>query len=181
MYSFRFAIFEKRFMYFVLFLVLVSCGNRDADKNKEINPALFKEQLVKVNKYELEKETDEINQYIKRNGWEMKSTGTGLRYLLLKKGDGSKPRSGDFVKVNYKISLLDGTLCYSSDKNGAQEFKVEQDNVESGVHEAVLLMREGEKAKFILPSHMAHGLHGDENKIPPLSAIIVDMELLEIK
>lgn len=181
MHSFQFVIFEKLFMYFVLCLVIASCGSGDAEKKKEINPSLFKEQLVKVNKYELEKETDEINQYIKRNGWEMKSTGTGLRYLQLKKGEGSKPLSGDFVKVNYKISLLDGTLCYSSDKNGAQEFKVEQDNVESGVHEAILLMQVGEKAKFILPSYMAHGLHGDENKIPPLSAIIVDIELLEIK
>jgi len=162
-------------------VLLFSCGNGGVKPKKEIDPTQFKEQLVTVNKYELEKETDEINQYIKRNGWDMKSTGTGLRYLQFKKGAGEKVNSGNVVKVNYKITLLDGTLCYSSDKAGAQEFKVEQDNVESGVHEAVLLMQVGEKAKFILPSHMAHGLRGDEDKIPPLSAIVVDLELLEIK
>jgi len=160
--------------------ILFSCGNDEENPKQKIDPRQFKEQLMKVNKYELQKETDEINQYIIRNGWDMKSTATGLRYLQLKKGDVVKVNSGDVVKVNYKITLLDGTLCYSSDHEGLQEFKVEQDNVESGVHEAVLLMRVGEKSKFILPSHMAHGLRGDEDKIPPLSAIVVDLEVLEI-
>jgi FKBP-type peptidyl-prolyl cis-trans isomerase len=53
--------------------------------------------------------------------------------------------------------------------------------VESGMHEAVLLMHVGGKAKFILPSYMANGLQGDNDKIPPMSAILVDLELLEVK
>jgi len=161
--------------------LLFSCGNGDVKPKKEIDPNQFKEQLVKVNKYEAEKERDEINQYIARHQWAMEKTGTGLRYLFLNKGTGDSARSGDFVKVNYKISLLDGTECYSSDKDGAYEFKVEGDAIESGLHEAIQLMRVGDKAKFILPSYMAHGLHGDDAEIPPLSTIVVDMELLEIK
>ena len=148
---------------------------------KIVDPTQFKEQLVKVNKYEAEKESDEINQYIVRHNWVMEKTGTGLHYLFLKKGSGDSAHSGDFVKVNYKISLLDGTECYSSDKDGAYEFKVEGDAIESGLHEAVQLMCFGDKAKFILPSYMAHGLHGDDAKIPPLSTIVVDLELLEVK
>ncbi|MEK6616478.1 MAG: FKBP-type peptidyl-prolyl cis-trans isomerase [Bacteroidota bacterium] len=150
-------------------------------KKKEIDPSQFKEQLIKVNKYEVEKQSDEINQYIAHHNWKMEKTGTGLRYMFLENGNGTQPQTGDFVKVNYKISLLDGTECYSSDKNGGREFKVEGEDIESGLHEAVLLMHTGSKAKFILPSYMAHGLHGDDEKIPPLSAIVVDLELLEIK
>jgi FKBP-type peptidyl-prolyl cis-trans isomerase len=85
------------------------------------------------------------------------------------------------VSVNYTISLLDGTVCYSSVKDGSKDFKVEGDNIESGLHEAVLLMHTGDKAKFILPSYMANGLQGDNDKIPPMSAILVDLELLEVK
>ena len=162
------------------FLAL-SCENDEAEKKKKIDLLQFKEQLVKVNKYEAEKESDEINQYILRHQWAMKKTGTGLRYLFLKHGTGDSARSGNFVKVNYKISLLDGIECYSSDKDGAYEFKVEGDDIESGLHEAIQLMRGGDKAKFILPAYMAHGLHGDDANIPPLSAIVVDLELLEIK
>ncbi|HEY4798475.1 MAG TPA: FKBP-type peptidyl-prolyl cis-trans isomerase [Bacteroidia bacterium] len=163
-----------------LFILLFSCGT-DVKPKPKTNPDNFKNAFEKTNKYEVEKETDEINQYISHHNWKMENTGTGLRYFFLKKNEGAQPVSGQIVKVNYKISLLDGTECYSSDKEGAYEFKVEGDNIESGLHEAVQLMHLGDKAKFILPSYMAHGLHGDDEKIPPLSSIIVDLELLEIK
>ena len=111
----------------------------------------------------------------------MLKTGTGLHYIIVEKGKGGQVKSGDFVKVNYKISLLDGTECYSSEKDGAKEFKAEGDDVESGLHEAVLLLHIGDKAKFILPSYRANGLQGDNDKIPPLSSIIVDLEVLDSK
>ena len=161
-------------------IVIASCSSTPAPI-KKADPSQFKQSLEKVNKYEVEKESDEINQYIIHHDWQMQKTGTGLRYLFLSKGKGKQPQSGDFVKVNYKISLLDGTECYSSDKDGAKEFKVEGEDIESGLHEAVLLMHIGDKAKFILPSYMAHGMHGDDEKIPPLSSIVVDLELLEVR
>ena len=164
----------------LLFFLFLSCGNEVTPK-KQNDPSQFKQALEKVNKYEVEKESDEINQYIAHHNWQMEKTGTGLRYLFLAKGKGAQPRSGDFVKVNYKVSLLDGTECYSSDKDGPKEFKVEGEDIESGLHEAVLLMHVGDKAKFLLPSYMAHGMHGDDAKIPALSAIVVDLELLEVK
>lgn len=164
-----------------LYLILFSCGgNTNHPGKKDVDPKQFKLALEKVNKYEVQKESDEINQYIARHGWAMARTGTGLRYLKVKKGNGSMPGSGDFVTVNYRISLLDGTECYSSAKEGPKEFKVEGDNVESGLHEAVLLMNTGDEAKFILPSYMANGLRGDNGRIPPLSALVVDIELLSV-
>jgi FKBP-type peptidyl-prolyl cis-trans isomerase len=42
-------------------------------------------------------------------------------------------------------------------------------------------MRKGEKAKFILPSHLAHGLVGDLQKIPPLSILVLDVELIDLQ
>lgn len=162
-----------------LYIGFVSCGN-EAKPKQEIDPLQFKQALEKVNKYEVEKQSDEINRYIQHRKWNMKTTGTGLRYMFVKEGNGIQVKSGDFVKVNYKISLLDGTVCYSSDQEGSYEFKVEGDAIESGLHEAIQLMHRGDKAKFILPPHLAHGLHGDDAKIPPLSAIVVDLELLEV-
>ena len=163
-----------------LFLFIISCGS-DVKPKPKLDPKQFKQVLEKVNKYEIEKEADEINQYILHRNWKMEKTGTGLWYMISTKGIGVQPKSGDVVLVNYKISLLDGTECYSSGKDGVKDFKVEGDNVETGLHEAVLLMHVGDKAKFILPSYMANGLRGDEDRIPPLSSIIVDIELLEVR
>lgn len=170
-------------VFFCVFsIVFFSCGDAgDSQKKEQVDPKQYKQILEKVNKYEVAKETDEINQYIARHNWTMEKTGTGLRYLIVEKGNGIQPKSGDIVFVNYKIFLLDGTLCYSSEKDGVKDFKVEGDNVESGLHEAVLLMHVGGKAKFILPSYIANGLQGDNDKIPPMSAILVDLELLEVK
>ena len=178
-------VFKKNYRYVacVLCLVFFSCGNSvvETQKKEQVDPKQYKQVLEKVNKYEVAKESDEINQYIARHNWVMEKTGTGLRYLIVEKGKGVQPKSGDIVLVNYKIYLLDGTLCYSSEKDGNKDFKVEGDNVESGLHEAVLLMHVGGKAKFILPSYMANGLQGDNDKIPPMSAILVDLELLAVK
>jgi FKBP-type peptidyl-prolyl cis-trans isomerase len=77
--------------------------------------------------------------------------------------------------------LLDGTLCYSSDSLGEKTFLVEQDNVESGLHEGIQKLREGDKALFILPSHIAHGLLGDDSKIPSHSSVIYEIELLSVR
>ena len=52
----------------------------------------------------------------------MTTTGTGLRYMITHKGKGEAAVVEKYAKVNYKISLLDGTLCYSSDSTGAKGF-----------------------------------------------------------
>ena len=184
----RTVLFPFRYLYspllilFLFFLISVisSCGNNEHTKPIP-DPRHFKQQLEKVNKYEVEKESDEISQYILRRNWKMQQTGTGLRYMIIVHGDGDSARAGDIVSVNYKISLMDGTTCYSSEKDGVYSFRVEGEAIESGLHEAIQLMRKGDQAKFILPSHLAHGLHGDDASIPPLSSIIVDLELLDIK
>src|SRR3972149_3225506 len=78
-------------------LFIFSCGNGDVKSKKKIDPSQFKEQLLKVNKYEVEKQSDEIDQYIVRHNWKMKKTGTGLRYMFLANGNGIQPQSRDFV------------------------------------------------------------------------------------
>ena len=171
------------FFFFLFSFFFFSCGNDDPHMKKQTDPDKFKNQLVKVNKYEVEKESDEIDQYIARHSWPMEKTATGLRYMILSKGSGNQAKPGDYVKVNYKIALLEtGRVCYSSEKDrSAYEFKVEGDAIESGLHEAIQLMHAGDKAVFIVPSYLAHGLHGDDAEIPPLASLVVDIELLEIK
>lgn len=165
---------------FILALVLFcsSCGNRNA---KTVTPETLKEPLISANKKYVVQEADEIEQYIKRHNLDMKKTGTGLRYMIYANGTGAPAQNGKEAKVNYNISLLDGTQCYSSKEKGPKTFLIGQDNVESGLHEGILYMKEGDKAIFILPSHLAHGLLGDENKIPPRSSVVYDIELLKVR
>ena len=96
-------------------------------------------------------------------------------------GEGDKAREGQVATLKYKVSLMDGEEVYSSENDGPRSFMIGQDNVESGLHEAVTYLKLGDKAQIILPSHLAHGLTGDNNKIPPRSTVIYDLELIGLK
>jgi len=53
--------------------------------------------------------------------------------------------------------------------------------VESGLEEGILLLRVGDKATFIMPPHLAHGLQGDGDRIPARSIIMYDVLLLKVE
>lgn len=172
----------------LLFLLIISglfqsCGDAHKKTAKQTNiySKDFQDKLVEANKMYVKQESDEIDQYVAHHGWQMTTTGTGLRYMITKKGDGAAAKIDQRAKVNYKISLLDGTVCYSSDSTGAKEFLIGKDNVESGLHEGIQYMHVGDKAIIILPSHLAHGLIGDESKIPPHASVLYELELLSLK
>jgi len=87
----------------------------------------------------------------------------------------------DVVKINYKVSLLDGTIVYSSDSTGAMQFKLGKSDVAGGLQEGVKLLHEGDKAIFILPAHLAYGLTGDGDRIKHYATLVIDVELLKIE
>ena len=160
-------------------MLIVSCGESNTH-TKNVNLDSLKEPLVNANKIYVKKEADEIDQYIKFKNLDMQKSGTGLRYMIYNKGAGIQAKMGMYAKISYKISLLNGTICYSSDKSGPKQFMIGQDNIESGLHEGITYMHVGDKALLILPSHLAHGLLGDEDKIPPRSSVVYDIELISV-
>jgi pentatricopeptide repeat protein len=108
-----------------------------------------------------------------------KETKTGLKYIILKKGEGKKPFSGDLVKVHYKGELLDGTVFDSSYKRDQPiEFKVGEGQVIPGWDEGIMLLDKGDKARFIIPSHLAYGENGAGGVIPPNATLIFEVELV---
>lgn len=163
---------------FFLFL-LAACSNTPEmeNKNKATN---LKEPLIKLSKEISETESEQIDKYIKRRNWNMQETGTGLRYMIYKEGNGVRAKAGNIAQINFEISLLNGTTVYSSN-NKPEAFTIGHDNVESGLHEALTYLRVGDKAKVIIPIHLAFGLAGDMNKIPPRSTLVYDLELVSLK
>jgi FKBP-type peptidyl-prolyl cis-trans isomerase len=159
---------------FILFFLLQSCQQK---AEKELS--WTKEQSISLNAQWSEDEEFHIKQYLKRRpNWNMEETGTGLRYMIFERGVGDSAIRNQYARVNYKISLLTEEVLYSSDENGSTTFKIDQSDVESGLQEGIKKMRVGDKGIFIIPSHLAHGLIGDMNKIPPLETIIMEIHFL---
>ncbi len=162
-------------------LFFYGCGNTN---EHQLHPQknYTREQLLSANKTDSRRESDDIDAYLAVHHLQMTGSGTGLRYhFMTHSTTGDSVKAGNYAKVAYSVSLLDGTLCYSSDKDGPKEFRVGEDHVESGIHEMALLMKTGDKVRFILPSNLAHGLLGDGDKIPPRAPVLYEMELLGLR
>lgn len=107
------------------------------------------------------------------------SLPSGLMYQVLKEGNGKKPKATDKVKCHYEGMLIDGTMFDSSIQRGEPAvFPLNQ--VIAGWTEGLQLMTEGSKYRFFIPYSLGYGEHGAGASIPPFSALIFDVELIEV-
>jgi FKBP-type peptidyl-prolyl cis-trans isomerase len=167
-------------IFFFLFFTSCNTGNNQ-DEKKAYNKQKIKQQFVVANQKLVTKENDEMDYYQKTHQMDFVKTTSGIRYFVYKpSAKGDSISEGDIIKINYKVFLLDGTECYSSEKTGPREFKVAMEDIEDGVHKAVQFLKNGDKALVLIPSHLAHGLLGDQKKIPPQSPILYDLEIVSV-
>lgn len=166
------------FFSFVLSL-LFACQNEPKAKQHTISAAdhqAIKNTFVKANQQLLQKENDDMDVYAQLHQLQFITTPSGVRYCVYKpatKGDSIKP--GQSVEMEYNVSLLDGTECYSSKTEGKKVFIVEEAELESGLHRGLTYLKRGDRAIFLIPSPLAHGLLGDMKKIPPQMPIVYDV------
>ena len=146
-------------------LSLTSCSNDD-DNESTVS---YEENLKKGQEF--------LAKNAKREG--IVTTKSGLQYEVIKEGDGKSPSATDTVKCHYEGRLIDGTVFDSSYNRGAPaEFVLNQ--LIYGWIEGMQLMKEGSKYRFYIPYYLAYGSQG-AGIILPYSALIFDVELIEVK
>ena len=107
------------------------------------------------------------------------TTASGLQYEVLQAGTGSKPKATDTVTVNYRGTLLDGSVFDDSYARG-QSATFPLNRVIPGWTEGVQLMAVGSKYKFYIPYQLGYGVTGSEPTIPGGAVLIFEVELLGI-
>jgi FKBP-type peptidyl-prolyl cis-trans isomerase len=126
------------------------------------------------------KDSVELNAYL-RKLTNVKTTSSGLKYIVAKSTTGVIPNKGDQVQMLYSGFLLDGTKF---DENLNTEnpfaFTLGVGQVIAGWDEGVLMMHEGEEYKFIIPSYLGYGEQGT-GPIPPNATLVFDVKLLKVK
>lgn len=158
-----------------LALILASCGQKTVQKMPD------KEEMQEINRLAAKKEGIQIQQFVAAQKWPTTQTGSGLHYYIYHHGDGDSARSDMKATVNMVVTLLNGDTCYSWKSYGSESFVIDHDQNESGLHEAIKFMRVGDKAKIILPSHLAFGVSGDNDRIPSRSSVVYDLELIGLE
>ena len=110
----------------------------------------------------------------------VQTTSSGLQYKIIKQGKGAVPTTKNTVKVHYKGTLIDGTEFDSSfSRNEPSSFPVT--GVIKGWTEALTMMPVGSKWELYIPQELAYGSRNQaQGKIKPFSALVFEVELLEI-
>lgn len=110
----------------------------------------------------------------------VETTASGLQYQVLQAGKGATPEPSDTVRVNYKGTLLDGTVFDDSSQRG-EPAEIPLSQVVPGWQEGIALMPVGSKYRFWIPSQLGYGERGTPGgPIPPNATLVFEVELLEI-
>ena len=104
---------------------------------------------------------------------------SGLLYQVLNEGSGKKPTAEDTVECHYEGRLIDGTVFDSSYKRG-ESATFPLNGVIAGWTEGVQLMSEGANYRFFIPYNLGYGERGAGQSIPPFSALVFDVELIDV-
>jgi FKBP-type peptidyl-prolyl cis-trans isomerase len=142
----------------------------------------MRERAATATKEAAEKNTKEGEKFLAENKAKpgVKTTASGLQYVVEKEGSGAAPKETDTVVVNYRGTLIDGTEFDSSYKRGEPTtFPVNR--VIKGWTEALQLMKPGAKYKLFIPSNLAYGPGGAGGDIGPNATLIFEVELLSAK
>ncbi|MEG2337410.1 MAG: FKBP-type peptidyl-prolyl cis-trans isomerase [Bacteroidales bacterium] len=140
-----------------------------------------KERMEKANQALLKNEIERMEQLIVRSGWKMEKTNTGLYYDIYAPSKvGAAVEYGNAVVISGNLKLLNGQEIYNSQTDGNKKFVIGKGQVEIGLEQAVMLMKKGDKAHLIIPSHLGYGLVGDGNRIPPKASLIYDITIEKV-
>ncbi len=148
----------------------------------EKEQSIIKEKEEKENAKRLQEEPNRIAKYLKDKNIKTEPKESGLYYIETQLGTGESVKNGDMVVVHYTIYNLDGSLIESSyDYNQPIPFVYGENQMISGIEEAVGYMKVGGKARIIVPSRLGFGdIKIDEN-LPANSTLVIDLELVDLQ
>lgn len=160
----------------LLLCLASSCSDTD-----EARPQIDKSPAERAAraKANLKKGEDFLAENKKKEG--VKTTKSGLQYIVLKEGSGIKPYATDTVQVHYHGTLLDGSVFDSSVKRG-EPATFPLNHVIPGWTEILQLMPKGSKWCVFIPPDLAYGQRGTpDGKIGPNETLVFEIELLDIQ
>lgn len=139
-------------------------------------------------------ETNAANKYIEDHKLQLKSTASGLKYVITRATVNKKVLSGDTLLVNYIGRTTEGKVFDSSIESAAREAGLQQPGREyaplkvvvgqgqviKGWDEGLQLLTQGSKAILVIPSKLAYGDQGAGDDIKPFSTLIFNIEVVKV-
>ena len=152
--------------------------------NEEMAATLtdFQEMIIQQQEEASKKNIEEGEKFMEQFGEQegVVTTDSGLMYRVVVEGPGEKPTATDTVVVHYRGSLVNGRIFDDSYQRG-EPATFPLDGIIAGWQEVLQLMTEGSTWEVVIPSNLAYGERGAPPSIPPNSALVFTIELIEIQ
>ena len=152
--------------------------------NEEMTATLteFQEMVIQqqeeASKQNMEQGEKFMQQFGEQEG--VVTTESGLMYRVMIEGTGKKPTATDTVVVHYRGSLVNGRIFDDSQQRG-EPATFSLSGIIPGWQEVLQLMTEGSTWEVVIPSNLAYGERGAPPSIPPNSALVFTIELIEVQ
>jgi len=127
-----------------------------------------------------EQELEILDNYLRNTNVTVPPTQSGLYLIVDEEGEGDFIKKGDVVTLHYTLTLIDGSLVETTQALAPITYRVGIDRHIAGFEEAILMMKNGTKAKLIIPSRLAYGKNG-KNDILPYSTLVYDVEIVNVR
>jgi FKBP-type peptidyl-prolyl cis-trans isomerase len=166
-----------------LFVKTFKMGHRPPmiDSNSVLHFYVHLVSFASPEKMKADEETA-LKKYIEDNKITAAPTASGIYIIETQAGQGAKIDSGVYVKINFKVSSIDGKQIFSSfDRPEPIRFQYGQRFDTPGIDEAIGTMKKGTKSKVIVPSKMAFGETGRSNLVAPYTTLIYEVEIVDVQ
>ena len=172
----------KNIIYIFVFLVITSCSKSEPRKPIVRKTGSFLDESVKrnisINKLEenilkQKMQIDSLHTYINSE------KGFWYYYQVMDSLDHVTPGNGDLTFFTYEVKNLKNEIIFSNNEIGKIQYLVGKQEMISGLHDGIQLMKAGEVVTFLFPSYKAYGYSGNE-RVKPNEPLIFTVELIKI-
>ncbi|MGL4956259.1 MAG: FKBP-type peptidyl-prolyl cis-trans isomerase [Bacteroidales bacterium] len=177
---------KKPLLYYLISaLLLLTCSyacspNEQLPQQKTVLVDKTQQALQDMNRYLSEREYDVLQAYINRQGFKMQQSQYGFYVEQVEQGSGRACKQRDFVTLQGRVWLIDGTLCYTYTEAEPLQIHVGAEVRYRILNLAMLGLKKGAKVRLLFPSMMVFGLLGDGDKIPPKSPLLCEFTLVDM-
>lgn len=173
---------QLNFFFFFCSLILFSCKHTEEARKPVLHgSSSYINKSIENNKKVIASEEQQIKAVLNKNpekAFFTSNKGYWYRYVTKNDNDILSPKKGDVVFFDYEIRDIKGKIIYTKAELKSQVYRVDKQNLFSGLRDGIKLMHKNEEIIFYFPSHSAFGYHGDNNKISFNTPIICTVKVL---
>lgn len=138
--------------------------------------------MVKKAEEKIKADHMEMEKILKEKYSSAATTGSGLKHMIEKAGDGPAMKTGDNITFHCTGYLLNGTKFWSSYDGAAQPLAmpIGMGKLIPGMEEGIMMLKQGGKAKLVIPPNLGYGDAGSPPVIPPKAWLVFDVEVLKV-